>query len=29
MTITHLHPTDDLAKTFFAGRADYAVPTGQ
>ena len=28
MTITQLHPTDDPAKTYFAGRQDHAVPTG-
>lgn len=29
MTITQLRPTDDPAATYFAGRQDHAVPTGQ
>ena len=29
MTITRLHPVDDPAKAYFAGRPDHAVPTGQ
>ena len=29
MTITRLHPADDPAKAYFAGRPDHAVPTGQ
>ena len=28
MTITRLHPADDPAKAYFAGRQDHAVPTG-